>query len=480
MSVAELTLSPDSSRQSFTLYSLEAEKSYIVFVSGQGDPLIGEYTNIIEQVTDLVKPDQTLPVNISFQNLTTLRNVHFVFEGYLSGLSCDMSFKESSNKYLIKTLQVSGKGISSLKFPVDGEFSINVLTNDSNYTVKLSQKIIPIVSLNNTNSNNLIFLSDSKIADLNITVEFIKKQNNNNAEIGGYFESWSASWAGKGEDHQLAKLAPYISTVLLAFASPKASYTKNSFTGTGLSFSSEFDIIKEAIKIFKSKNPNRRIFLSVGGATYPFNGISEENYQAIKNLVIDLGLDGVDIDFEEEPMCIGVNTDQVSCSTDQRLIEIIMKFNSTFEGTGKVVTTAMFHVGAYGTSQFPTNKFGPASKYSGMSVNVLKQAGKYLDSVFIMSYDASNEYNPIDGFDAYKAIYSGKLYLGLEVPPEAWGGHALTKDEAVTFSDHSRKNGGKGVFIWSLQKTGAGTTAKTFLTPVCQLFDLEKCDAELF
>ena len=73
--------------------------------------------------------------------------------------------------------------------------------------------------------------------------------------IGAYYESWSANWAVNGETHDLVKINPSINIIYLSFAHPNCSYTKgsNSFTGTGLQFSSNFDVIKNAIQILKNK-----------------------------------------------------------------------------------------------------------------------------------------------------------------------------------------------------------------------------------
>ncbi len=51
----------------------------------------------------------------------------------------------------------------------------------------------------------------------------------------------------------------------------------------------------------------------------------------------------------------------------------------------------------------------PSSIYTGLAVNMLKQVGSMLDMVLVMSYDASNAYDPRVAYNAYRSYYSGAL-----------------------------------------------------------------------
>ena len=78
----------------------------------------------------------------------------------------------------------------------------------------------------------------------------------------------------------------------MSFAQPDCTYTKGSYQlqGTGLSFSSDGPTVKAAIAALKAAQPNTRVMLAVGGATYTnFAGM---NVQCIKNIVDDFGFDG--------------------------------------------------------------------------------------------------------------------------------------------------------------------------------------------
>ena len=56
--------------------------------------------------------------------------------------------------------------------------------------------------------------------------------------------------------------------------------------------------------------------------------------------------------------------------------------------------------------------------------------------------------------------------MGLQVPPEAWGGHVITLEEAHNITAYVRANGGDGMMLWSLQK-GGSPSAQALSTVVC-------------
>lgn len=105
-----------------------------------------------------------------------------------------------------------------------------------------------------------------------------------------------------------------------------------------------------------------------------------------------------------------------------------------------------------------------------MWVNPLKEVGHYIDILNIMSYDAgpyvfrdttkdaseSQEYNPVESYNAYKSIFNGKVNIGLESPPEAWGGDLVSSEAVNNVANAVLANQGDGLFFWSIQKTSNG------------------------
>jgi len=60
--------------------------------------------------------------------------------------------------------------------------------------------------------------------------------------------------------------------------------------------------------MLKQNNPNAKVYLSVGGATYPFPyRMSSDQIQAIIQYVDFFNLDGIDIDYENKGDCKYVN-----------------------------------------------------------------------------------------------------------------------------------------------------------------------------
>lgn len=300
--------------------------------------------------------------------------------------------------------------------------------------------------------------------------------------IVGYYASWSAAYTEKPAEHSLANVPPYITRVLISFVQPSCDRKKgtNAF-GCGLDFSMPIATVRDAIKLAHQKNPNQKFLLSVGGATYPFGTVTQENVDSIIGLMNDMGADGIDIDYENQPICSGMNTEQLSCNTDKDVEDIITMFRASLP-KDKMLTAATWSVGAYGNDKFPTTTYLPLSGYSGLFVNPLKKVGGKLNEVYIMSYDAGNTsttgYNPKQALLAYADIYPiDRLYLGLEVPNEAWGGNVLTVSQGLDYANYVKEHKAAGVMIWSLHKPApTGETANDYMQPICRGYGLSGCN----
>ena len=111
---------------------------------------------------------------------------------------------------------------------------------------------------------------------------------------------------------------------------------------------------------------------------------------------------------------------------------------------------------------------------------MLKTVGDKLDQVNVMSYDASNAYNPIEALDAYSYYFSKTILMGVEVAPEAWGGHVITIAEVNEIANAVVQKGSGGMMIWSLQKrAGQGPTAEQISQTVCNDLGLQRCTCGL-
>ena len=287
-----------------------------------------------------------------------------------------------------------------------------------------------------------------------------------------YFQSWSDPWKGKAADSALANLPPYFTHVILSFMSPDATYSGGlTWAGTGLQFSSDPSVIKGAIALLKQRNPGTKVLVAVGGATY--TNFKNMNGAAIAKFVADFGLDGVDLDYEPTNANCVVRSGAVSCATDAEFISSVNTLRTALPRP-LILSTAPFSVGAYGEGSWAYSQ--PASQYTGVSVNMLKAVGTKLDLLNIMSYDASNAYNPKEALDAYRYYFKGDIVLGVEVANEAWGGHVINIPEVESISDYVKAKGGNGMMLWSIQKPAdQGPTATQISQTICSKLGLLKC-----
>ena len=259
---------------------------------------------------------------------------------------------------------------------------------------------------------------------------------NGKRPIGAYFESWAMNWTSS-TNNTLTNIK-HANIIYLSFVSPDCTYKRgqNSWNGTGLSFSSDFQVIKDSIATLQKRGVI--VMLSVGGATYPFS--ANYNADGAANLVKDLNLNGIDIDWENHEQ--KANFGKYIAETRRAL------------GDEFAISAATFSVGAYGEGAFANAQ--PPSAYTGMSIPGLKSNGHQLDWLNLMTYDAGNTYDPLQAYDAHKAIFKGPLLIGAQTPPEAWGGHVITLDKVKQYVNHVKKDTSNigGLFVWAYFKQG--------------------------
>lgn len=93
--------------------------------------------------------------------------------------------------------------------------------------------------------------------------------------------------------------------------------------------------------------------------------------------------------------------------------------------------------------------------------------------------DAGPLYNPNEAYDAHRSLFKGQILMGVEVPPEAWGGHVITLEEARNTTAYIRSAGGDGMMIWSLQKSGI-PSAQALSAEICNTLGMGGCATPLF
>jgi chitinase len=290
----------------------------------------------------------------------------------------------------------------------------------------------------------------------------------------GYYQTWSDGWKASGADTVLAKLPAYVNVVNLSFAQPGMSYTSGSLSlaGTGIGVPYDGPTLKAAVTALHQKNPGTRVMLSVGGATFPNFG--SFNPPAIAAFVKDFGLDGVDIDYEPANPSCSAPGGTVSCPSDAEYVSVVKSMRAALPAP-YWISIAAWSVGAYGEGAWANAP--PSSAFAGISLAVLKQASSSLDLVNVMSYDASPAFDPIQALHAYQHYFSGRIAMGIEVPPEAWGGHIETVAEIDTLASAVNGSGAAGLMLWSIQKPGP---AQQFATEMCVKLGLGGCNTPMF
>jgi len=291
----------------------------------------------------------------------------------------------------------------------------------------------------------------------------------------GYFPSWSdnyyyyAGYSGTPmTDAQLisaSKLAgisqtPY-TDICLAFASPDltwAGLTANTWSGTGLGFSSAPQDVAQAIRVLHQQG--QRVLLSLGGATYgnwgalvteagkPSGPSTAPIRDALARIMVDMRLDGLDVDYEVD----GADAANVSnyARAIQAMREAIDQANKT-DGRSRQLALAAWSTGADYTAAAPNSSnpnqisyWGGSSGRERLAFNSTVSSGTYtgrkvgslLNLVSVMAYDAGYQhYDPVVAYDQYRSLVPSTtaVTIGLEVPNEAWGGAILVVNNADAY-----------------------------------------------
>lgn len=311
------------------------------------------------------------------------------------------------------------------------------------------------------------------------------------SQMVGYFMSWAPdSEQINGTLTNLANLPEYINVVNLAFMRPDALYQKGSmtFSGTGLEFQYQDGmVLKNAIVSLHQKHPQTKVLISVGGASY--QNWNNFNPVAIANFVTDFGLDGVDIDYEPSVTGCALGSDNlIHCNIDQPFQSFVASLRQLLPRP-YILTVAAMSVGAYGEGAWQNAT--PESQHTGMMLPLLRSvAAKDIDMISVMAYDAGLSYQPVQALKAYHHYFSGAISMGIQVPPEAWGGHVYTLCEVNQLADAVKNeaashNESTNMMIWALQKKPSGAvspnnpSAQLIVSALCHHLGLNRCSEKI-
>lgn len=268
--------------------------------------------------------------------------------------------------------------------------------------------------------------------------------SSNKREFCGYYPSWLG---------QLTDIDSNYTCIKLSFAKPDFTWggTGNGtpaadWTGTGIQFTDSPSTIKSRITALK--NAGVKVLVSVGGATYTawatLIGEAGLDNQAtknhLKNFILDMGLDGIDVDYETQSSGPG------DTANEEKYAKAIQACREACDAAGgtRIIAVAGWSTGADATDSSDTAgwlgtsyaTFGSAGReratfkrtISGGAHNG-KLVRDIIDRVFVMAYDASSadttsaDYDPVIAYILYRNICPSRILvtLGMQTYQQAWG-----------------------------------------------------------
>lgn len=113
-------------------------------------------------------------------------------------------------------------------------------------------------------------------------------------------------------------------------------------------------------------------------------------------------------------------------------------------------------------------------------------AGQSLDLINIMAYDAGSKastgFDWAESYRAHRAVWPTQaIAIGVEIPPEAWGGNIITLPEVTTRATYARDlaSGAQyGLMLWSIHKPGC-PNAQQITSAACTTYGMPGCSTPL-
>ncbi|KDD74301.1 hypothetical protein H632_c1418p0 [Helicosporidium sp. ATCC 50920] len=296
---------------------------------------------------------------------------------------------------------------------------------------------------------------------------------------GVYVDSRGDPWVGEAADSKLGKFPKYVTHLFLAFMQPDTTYTGGvTFEGTGLRFASDATVVKDAIVLLKKKNPHTKVLISVGGFMY--NNWNDLNATAIANFVYTFGLDGVDIGYEPMRSNCKLVDSTTQCETDWEYTYAIKALRAAMPRP-YILANAAMNVGAYGEGKWADAQPTASDRFRAISIPPLRKLGHELDALLLVAYDAGETFDPKEAFTAYSSYFEGDVLVGVQVPPESWGGHEVTLLEIDNLTVFLRHRNAAGMFLFDAFRRGPhkALTANQISKRICMNLGLDDCETPL-
>lgn len=357
----------------------------------------------------------------------------------LGALNCSISYNGGPSSPCVLTV-VGAAGNTSTPAPIADVVATTEAVKTTATTVSQS---IPVAT-----SCSTVLPCEPK------TVNESVKADQNKRVFFGYYPSWSdnwfssTDWAGNelSDDgvllaSKLARVPGTYTHISLSFAQPNFSWTtgQNVWTGSGLNFNASPKDIKRAIDVLRKRGI--KVMLAVGGATYnEWAGLAAEGaagsgskISALRAIQADLGLDGLEIDYEITGSA-SLKSEYANVIKAMRLAAGSNKLALAAWSTGADCTADTANAGVVACNGKTSFWGGSAGRerlvFEGNNPLV---SPSQIDYINIMSYDAQTEhYDGVTAWKLYRDLFPNTtvVSIGLETAPEGWAGGMLVVNNA--------------------------------------------------
>ncbi|WP_394748555.1 Ig-like domain-containing protein [Spongiimicrobium salis] len=319
--------------------------------------------------------------------------------------------------------------------------------------------------------------------------------------ILGYFPSWSENWTTGDRGSKLRDIPAHVNHVFLAFGRPNLRYVKGSMdiSNTGLSTPYGGETLRGSVAALQSKGI--KVILSIGGETYWGSPSAYDiDYQQIKDLVDDIGFDGIDWDFEPNGSFATIG----AAENVQHFIDFFNNSRAIMPKGEYIIACAPAGVGALGgiNNDDPASPFAHSKRnevtgesddnlFNGESPNqaislfgfsatghmipVMEAVGDKIDLVAFQGYNTGAASNRSIMYDAYKYYadqYGFTIAAGTHYPDEPYGPfYTYTYSNIADLSSHiAAQSNSDGLMIWHLLLESGGSSAYGYMHVGSQVF----------